>query len=99
MHQLNVNWLRRQIGVVSQEPFLFSGSIADNIRYGRADVTEEEIEEAAQIANAHFFISKLPQVRLLVTCLNDGENVSVTSNDFRQGMVWATARNLALRKF
>lgn len=57
-----MHWLRNQIGVVSQEPTLFSGTIADNIQYGRADVTQEEMEEAARIANAHYFISKLPEV-------------------------------------
>ena len=50
---LNVNWLRQQIGVVSQEPVLFATSIADNIRYGRMDVTQAEIEKAAHEANAH----------------------------------------------
>lgn len=57
-----MHWLRNQIGVVSQDPTLFSGTIADNIRYGRADVTQEEMEEAARVANAHCFISKLPEV-------------------------------------
>lgn len=61
LNQLNVNWLRNQIGVVAQEPVLFSASIADNIRYGRPDISDEEIEEAARIANAHYFISKLPE--------------------------------------
>lgn len=64
--QLNLNWLRNQIGVVAQEPVLFSASIADNIRYGRSDVTQQEIEDAARIANAHYFIVKLPQVRLII---------------------------------
>ena len=43
-----------------QEPLLFSGTIADNIRYGQLEATEEEIEAAAQAANAHDFIAALP---------------------------------------
>jgi ABC-type multidrug transport system fused ATPase/permease subunit len=62
--QLNVRWLRRNIGVVSQEPVLFSSSIADNIRYGRSDVTQDEIEAAAKEANAHNFISSLPKASI-----------------------------------
>jgi len=59
--QLNVSWLREQIGVVSQEPVLFMGTIADNIRYGKPDATHEEIVEAAKMANAHEFISEFPE--------------------------------------
>jgi ATP-binding cassette subfamily B protein/subfamily B ATP-binding cassette protein MsbA len=53
--------LRDQISVVLQEPLLFSGTIFDNIRYGRLDATREEIIEAAKAANAHDFIMKLPK--------------------------------------
>jgi len=53
--------LRRQIGIVLQESFLFSGTIAENIRYGRLDATDEEVIAAAQAANAHAFIDRLPQ--------------------------------------
>jgi ATP-binding cassette, subfamily B, bacterial len=53
--------LREQISIVLQEPLLFSGSIAENIRYGRLDATREEIIEAAKAANAHDFIMRLPQ--------------------------------------
>ena len=60
---LNVNWLRNQIGVVSQEPVLFNNTIRKNIEFGRDGVTEEEIIAAATMANAHEFITKLPQVR------------------------------------
>ncbi|XP_069680452.1 multidrug resistance protein homolog 49 isoform X2 [Periplaneta americana] len=59
--ELNVGWLRSHIGVVGQEPVLFATSIKENIRYGREDATQEEIEAAAREANAHDFISKLPQ--------------------------------------
>ena len=60
---LNVKWLRQHIGLVSQEPVLFACSIEENIRYGRMDVTMAEITTAAKEANAHDFISALPQVR------------------------------------
>lgn len=60
--EMNLTWLRQQIGVVSQEPVLFATTIAENIRYGRMDVTQEEIEQAAKEANAHTFIKELPQV-------------------------------------
>lgn len=53
--------LRRQLGVVLQESFLFAGTIADNIRYGRLEATHEEVEAAAKLVNAHDFISSLPQ--------------------------------------
>ncbi len=53
--------LRSQIGVVPQDPFLFTGTIADNIRFGRLEATDEEVMEAAKQANAHDFISPLPQ--------------------------------------
>ncbi|XP_060717198.1 ATP-binding cassette, sub-family B (MDR/TAP), member 4 [Tachysurus vachellii] len=57
---LNVRCLREMIGVVSQEPVLFATTIAENIRYGRQDVTQEEIEQATREANAYDFIMKLP---------------------------------------
>ena len=52
--------LRRQLGIVLQDVFLFSGSVLDNIRYGRLDATEEEIINAAKLANADNFIRRLP---------------------------------------
>jgi ATP-binding cassette subfamily B protein len=58
---LDAEWLRRQVGVVAQEPLLFSTSIADNIRYGRPDATDAEVEAAAKTANAHVFISGFPE--------------------------------------
>ncbi|KAL4617085.1 multidrug resistance protein 1-like, partial [Arapaima gigas] len=57
---LNVAYLRRMIGVVSQEPVLFATTIAENIRYGREDVTQQEIEIATREANAYDFIMQLP---------------------------------------
>ncbi|HIQ05985.1 MAG TPA: ABC transporter ATP-binding protein [Anaerolineae bacterium] len=52
--------LRRQMGVVLQDTFLFTGTIADNIRYGRLDASDEEVEAAARLVNAHDFVSRLP---------------------------------------
>ncbi|MGB9677303.1 MAG: ABC transporter ATP-binding protein, partial [Candidatus Ratteibacteria bacterium] len=52
--------LRKHIGLVLQEPFLFRGTIAENISYGKPDATFEEIINAAKIANAHEFIMKFP---------------------------------------
>ena len=52
--------LRSQIGVVLQEPFLFTGTIRDNIRYGRLDATDTEIEEAARAVGVHDLIAQLP---------------------------------------
>lgn len=59
--ELDPLWLRQQIGVVSQEPILFSTTIADNIRYGRESATREDIEAAARAANAHDFIETFPE--------------------------------------
>jgi ABC-type multidrug transport system fused ATPase/permease subunit len=53
--------LRRQMGIVLQESFLFVGSIRDNIRYGRPEATEEEVVAAATLANADAFIRELPE--------------------------------------
>ncbi|HUS65130.1 MAG TPA: ABC transporter transmembrane domain-containing protein [Kofleriaceae bacterium] len=60
LRRLDPAWLRRQIGLVAQEPLLFSSSVADNIRYGRPDATAAEIEAAARAANAHDFVSAFP---------------------------------------
>jgi ABC transporter fused permease/ATP-binding protein len=57
---IDPTWLRHQIGVVSQEPILFSTSIAQNIRYGRDGATDEEVQHAARAANAHEFIARFP---------------------------------------
>jgi len=57
---LEPEWLRRNIGMVAQEPQLFSCSIADNIRYARPDATDEQVEQAARAANAHDFIQRFP---------------------------------------
>jgi len=61
LKELDPEWLRQQIGVVAQEPLLFSSSIADNIRYGKAGASQEEVEAAARAANAHDFINRFPE--------------------------------------
>jgi ABC-type multidrug transport system fused ATPase/permease subunit len=58
---LDPQWLRRNIGVVSQEPILFATSIHENIRYAKPDATDAEVQSAAHVANAHGFISSFPQ--------------------------------------
>jgi len=61
IRDINVNCLRRHIGLVSQEPVLFAQTIAENIRYGNDTATDEQIIEACKTANAHDFISALPE--------------------------------------
>jgi len=60
IRDLKLESLREQISVVLQEPLLFSGTIGENIRYGRLEATREEVEGAARAANAHDFIAGLP---------------------------------------
>jgi len=60
LKDLRLHSLRGQISVVLQDPLLFSGTIRENIRYGRLEATQEEIEAAARAANAHDFIAALP---------------------------------------
>uniref|UniRef100_A0A251ULF2 Putative ATP-binding cassette subfamily C member 9 n=2 Tax=Helianthus annuus TaxID=4232 RepID=A0A251ULF2_HELAN len=61
LKQFNLRWLRNQLGLVQQEPVMFSTSIRENIVYARHNASETEIKEAARIANAHHFISSLPK--------------------------------------
>ncbi|GJN21289.1 hypothetical protein PR202_gb08754 [Eleusine coracana subsp. coracana] len=61
IRRLRLKWLRSQMGLVSQEPALFATSVRENILFGKEDATEEEIVAAAKAANAHSFISQLPQ--------------------------------------
>ncbi|KAF9409367.1 hypothetical protein HW555_011261 [Spodoptera exigua] len=61
VRDLSVRWLRDQIGLVGQEPVLFNTTVRENIRYGRENATNEEIEACARQANAHQFIMKLPK--------------------------------------
>ena len=66
LRDLNLKWLRSQIGIVFQEPVLFDASIADNIRYGALfrEVSNMEVIDAAKAANIHSFIESLPEVSL-----------------------------------
>ncbi|KAK8264896.1 hypothetical protein V6Z12_D12G141400 [Gossypium hirsutum] len=61
LKDFQLRWIRGKIGLVSQEPVLFTSSIKDNIAYGKEDATIEEIQAAAELANAAKFIDKLPQ--------------------------------------
>jgi ABC-type multidrug transport system fused ATPase/permease subunit len=61
VRRYRIRSLRERIAIVLQEPVLFSGTIADNLRYGRLDATREELEEAARAAHAHDFIARLPR--------------------------------------
>jgi len=53
--------LRRQIGIVAQDPFLFSDTVRENIAFGRPDASQEDVEEAARLAQAHDFVERLPE--------------------------------------
>ena len=59
--KLQLKWIRGKMGLVSQEPALFGTSIKENIMFGKADATMEEVIAAAMAANAHNFIRQLPQ--------------------------------------
>ena len=61
VRRVKMRSLREQIGIVPQETALFSGTVGDNIRYGKLDATQAELEAAARAANAHDFIMALPQ--------------------------------------
>ncbi|KAI3737379.1 hypothetical protein L2E82_27379 [Cichorium intybus] len=80
---LKLNWLRRQMGLVSQEPVLFGTSIKENILFGKDDATSEEIVEAAKRANVHEFITQLPkgydtQVGELGTQMSGGQKQRIS---------------------
>ena len=70
VHNIKKAALRRSLGMVLQDTNLFTGTVMDNIRYGKLDATDEECIEAAKAANAHGFISRLP----------DGYNTFITGN-------------------
>jgi ATP-binding cassette subfamily B protein len=61
VRQVTRESLRRQMGIVLQDTFLFSGTVMDNIRYGRLDASDEEVIAAARLANADQFITRLPE--------------------------------------
>jgi len=60
--RFKLDWIRQKIGLVSQEPLLFTTSIKENISYGKEDATLEEVKRAAELANAATFINNLPNV-------------------------------------
>ncbi|KAL6071258.1 Multidrug resistance protein 1 [Balamuthia mandrillaris] len=60
LRELDLQWYHDHVALVSQEPVLFSGTITENIRYGRDTATLEEVQEAARAANAHNFVKDLP---------------------------------------
>ncbi|MCU0792450.1 MAG: ATP-binding cassette domain-containing protein [Opitutaceae bacterium] len=84
---VSVESLRRQIGIVLQDNVLFSGTLEDNIKYGRPDATREQVLEAAMAANAHEFIAKLPDGYATVV----GERGSKLSGGQRQRVAIARA--------
>ena len=59
--QHRLHWLQSKLGIVLQAPHLFSGSIRENIRYGRLDASDDQVEEAARLVHAHDFIADLPE--------------------------------------
>lgn len=61
IRELNIAWFREQMGVVSQEPVLFAGTVTQNIQLGAPNATMEEVEEAAKQALVHEFVCKLPE--------------------------------------
>lgn len=76
VRQVTQDSLRRQVRVVSQDPFLFSRTIAENISYGKPGSTQDEVEQAARLANAHDFIIALPEA-YRTRILEGGVNLSV----------------------
>lgn len=73
--RINKYDLRSTMSIVLQDVHLFEGTISDNIRYGRLDATDEEVKEAAKLANAHYFIKTLPQGYDTMLTV-DGQNLS-----------------------
>jgi len=61
IREVQQDTLRQQLGIVLQDTYLFSETVMENIRYGRLSATDEEVMEAAKLANAHWFITRLPQ--------------------------------------
>jgi ATP-binding cassette subfamily B protein len=81
--------LARRLGIVLQDPFLFSGTVGENIRYGRLEATDEEVIQAAKTVGAHDFIKRLPQA--YNTVLHErGQNLSLGQ---RQLIAFARAVN------
>ncbi len=75
INKINKRDLRRSLGIVLQDTNLFTGTVMENIRYGKLDATDEEVYEAAKLANAHDFITRLPDgYNTMLTA--DGSNLS-----------------------
>lgn len=75
VNKIKKNDLRRSLGIVLQDTHLFTGTVRENIRYGKLDATDEEIVKAAKLANAHSFITRLPDgYDTMLT--GDGANLS-----------------------
>jgi ATP-binding cassette, subfamily B (MDR/TAP), member 1 len=70
LKEFQLRWIRSKIGLVSQEPVLFAASIKENIAYGKASATDQEVRAAAELANAAKFIDKMPQVRAAAELAN-----------------------------
>lgn len=75
IQKINKTDLRSTMSIVLQDVHLFKGTVRDNIRYGKLDATDEEIVEAAKIANAHYFIKHLPK-GYDTELITDGQNLS-----------------------
>ncbi|MBQ9188976.1 MAG: ATP-binding cassette domain-containing protein, partial [Clostridia bacterium] len=75
IREIKKNALRSSLGMVLQDTHLFTGTVMENIRYGKLDATDEECIRAAKIANAHFFISHLPD-GYNTQLVADGANLS-----------------------
>lgn len=82
VRDLDLQQLRSQIGLVSQEPVLFSSTVGDNISYGNPEASQQQVEDAARAANAHSFVSKLPegyntQVSTITVCMTSDTAISL----------------------
>ncbi len=76
IRQIKRESLARRLGIVLQDPFLFSGTVVDNVRYGRLDATDDEVVQAAKTVGAHDFIKRLPHA--YDTVLHErGQNLSL----------------------
>ena len=87
LRDLSLSTIRDNISVVTQDTYLFHGTVADNLRFGKPDATQEELEEAARAANAHGFISHLPHAYDTVV----GERAVRLSGGQRQRLAIARA--------
>jgi len=87
VRDIKLTSLRREIGVIAQDPFLFSATVRENIMFGRPDATQEEVERAARMAQAHEFIDRLPDGYDTVV----GERGITLSGGQRQRMAIARA--------